>query len=252
MIKGLVSIITPVYNGERFIAETIDSVLCQTYPHWEMIIIDDGSNDRTSFIVEEYTSKDSRIKLLRQANAGSASARNKGIRFAEGQYIALLDADDIWEPNFIKSQIEFMEQKKAILVYSSYHRINEKSQIFMRPCKARPMVNFRQMQRLDYIGCLTGLYDTSVYGKIYLHEELRSLRDDYAYWLDIIKLTEVAYGNPEILARYRVMSSSTSGKKWKLIKKQYLFYYKYQRLGWLKSILYTIYWGITGILKYSR
>ena len=94
MEKGLVSIITPVYNGERFIRETLDSVLHQTYPDWEMIVVDDGSKDRSAAIVEEYAAKDNRIRLLRQANAGSAAARNKGIHCANGQYILVLPEKD--------------------------------------------------------------------------------------------------------------------------------------------------------------
>lgn len=252
MCKDIVSIITPVYNGERFIRETLDSVLQQTYPYWEMIVIDDGSKDQSATIVEEYAAKDSRFQLLKQSNAGSAAARNNGIRHARGRYIALLDADDLWKPCFLESQLSLMKAQNAIVVYSSYQRIDEHSKICLRPCKAKLQVTYRQMQKRNYIACLTGLYDTSRYGKVYLREELKSLRDDYAYWLDVVKLAGVAYGNPEILACYRVMQSSTTGKKIRLIKPQFLFYYRYQKLGLLRSCLYTISWGIAGYLKFSR
>ena len=252
MKKGLVSIITPVYNGEKYIKETIDSVLRQTYLYWEMFVIDDGSKDRSASIVVEYVARDHRIKLLKQPNAGSASARNNGIRHAEGQYIALLDADDLWEPRFLESQLALLKAKNAVVVYASYHRINEKSDIFLTPYKAKPFVTYSQMRKMNHIACLTGLYDSSKYGKIYLRVELKSVRDDYAYWLDIVRLSGIAYGNPEILARYRVMKSSTTGNKIKLIKHQFLFYYKYQELNLIKSFLYTIYWGISGLLKFLR
>lgn len=252
MKEGLVSIITPVYNGERYIRETIDSVLRQTYPHWEMIVVDDGSKDNSASVVEQYVAKDARIRLLRQPNSGSAAARNKGIRHAEGQYIALLDADDLWEPCFLESQIALLKAKNAIVVYASYHRINEKSEIFLAPCKAKPFVTYSQMQRTNHIACLTGLYDASKYGKIYLREELKSIRDDYAYWLDIVKLSGIAYGNPKVLARYRVMKSSTTGNKVKLIKHQFLFHYKHQGFSCIKSFFNTIYWGISGYLKFLR
>ena len=252
MERGLVSIITPIYNGEKYVSETIESVLHQTYPNWEMIVVDDGSKDHSADIVSDYVRKDFRIVLLQQPNGGSASARNNGIRHAKGQYIALLDADDVWAPIFLESQLALMKSKNALLVYSSYRRINEKSEEILRPYMAKPMVTFRQMQKVNHIACLTGLYDTSQFGKIYLREELKSIRDDYAYWLDIIKLAKVAYGNPQVLASYRVMVSSTTGKKKKLIKSQYLFYYKYQKLGLLRSVLYTIYWGVLGFLKFLR
>lgn len=252
MKQGLVSIITPMYNGGKYIAETIESVLSQTYQEWEMIVVDDGSKDNGPDIVRSYMAKDSRISLLTQPNGGSALARNNGIKRAEGQYIALLDADDLWAPEFLQSQIAFMKEKDAVIVHSSYRRINEQSEEILSPYKARAVVTYKNMQMTNHIACLTGLYDCTKYGKVYLREELKSIRDDYAYWLDIVKLAGVAYGNPEILASYRVMTSSTTGRKRKLIKKQFKFYYEFQKLGLLRSILYTIYWGILGVIKFSK
>lgn len=252
MKKGLVSIITPIYNGAKYVRETIDSVLNQTYTDWEMIVVDDGSKDESANIINEYVQRDNRIKLLQQANGGSASARNNGIRNANGQYIALLDADDLWEPFFLESQITLMQEKNAIVVHGSYKRINEKSEEILKPFRTKAIVTYEQMQMTNHIACLTGLYDTSVYGKVYLKEELKSIRDDYAYWLDIVKLAGKSYGNQEVLASYRVMSSSTTGKKRKLIKAQFAFYYKYQKLGLFTSIIYTGYWGILGLNKFRK
>lgn len=251
MKEGLVSIITPVYNGEKYISETIESVIKQTYLDWEMIVVDDGSKDGSAAIVRRYAEKESRITLLQQPNGGSASARNNGIRYANGQYIALLDSDDLWDPDFLKSQLALMKEKNTICVHGSYRRINENSEEILKAWKAKKEVTYKQMQMTNHIACLTGLYDTSKFGKIYLKEELRSIRDDYAYWLDVVKLAGVSYGNQDVLTSYRVISSSTTGKKKKLIRAQFYFYYHYQRLGLFKSILYTMYWGILGVLKFS-
>ena len=231
MKEGLVSIITPVYNGEKYISETIESVIKQTYLDWEMIVVDDGSKDGSAAIVRRYAEKESRITLLQQPNGGSASARNNGIRYANGQYIALLDSDDLWDPDFLKSQLALMKEKNTICVHGSYKRINENSEVILKAWKAKKEVTYKQMQMTNHIACLTGLYDTSKFGKIYLKEELRSIRDDYAYWLDVVKLAGVSYGNQYVLASYRVISSSTTGKKKKLIRAQFYFYYHYQRLG---------------------
>ena len=114
MQDTLVSIITPLYNGEAFVAQTIDSVLAQTYTNWEMIIINDGSKDNSENIVRTYCDLDPRIKLFNQPNGGSAAARNNGIRRAEGRYIALLDADDLWEPFFLESQLALMREHNLI------------------------------------------------------------------------------------------------------------------------------------------
>ena len=122
MENKLVSIITPIYNGAKYVSETIESVLKQTYPHWEMIIVDDGSKDNSAEIIREYVTKDDRIQLIQQPNGGSASARNNGIRRANGRYIALLDADDLWEPTFLESQLALMKEKDAIVVHASYRK----------------------------------------------------------------------------------------------------------------------------------
>lgn len=250
MSNELVSIITPCYNGAKYISETIDSVLCQTYTDWEMIIVNDGSKDNSAEVISTYVEKDSRIKLINQKNGGSANARNHGIRVANGRYIALLDADDIWENNFLEEQLRFMKEKNALCVYSSYKRIDENSKEILKPVICKKQVTYNQMLITNFIGCLTGLYDTSVYGKVFLREELKSIRDDYAYWLDIVKSTGKAFGNTNVLARYRVMKNSVTGNKKKLIKSQYNFYRKYLNLSVVRSLYNTAYWGIRGFFNF--
>ena len=117
--QQLVSIITPLYNGERFVRQTIESVLQQTYQHWEMIIVNDGSRDNSPAIVENYVKQDSRITLYHQANQGSASARNNAISRAKGRYIAFLDSDDLWDATFLEEQLRFMSETKAAIVCAS-------------------------------------------------------------------------------------------------------------------------------------
>lgn len=250
MQQGLVSIITPCYNGEKYISETIESVIAQTYAKWELIIIDDGSTDNSVEIINNYRKKDIRIHLLKQRNSGSAAARNNGIRYAHGQYIALLDADDIWFSNFLEKQIQFMKEKKTVCVYSSYICIDNKSNHILSPIYSKQLITTKDMLLMNQIGCLSGLYDCLKYGKIFLHEEMKSMRDDYAYWMDIVKLEDIAYGNPEILAAYRVMPNSTTGKKYKLIRKQYNFYRQYLGLGIFRSLCHVCCWGIAGIKKF--
>lgn len=251
MQYDIVSIIMPCYNGEKYIEETIGSVLAQTYKNWELIVVDDGSKDASAQIVKELAKKDSRIKLLQQSNAGSAAARNNGIRNAKGRYIALLDSDDLWHCNFLSEQLQFMKEKKALCVNCSYERIDGESKQILHPIIAKPEIKYSDMMRMNYVGCLSGLYDASVYGKVYLHEELKSIRDDYAYWLDIVKLVGTIYGNPKVLCSYRVLSTSTTGNKWKLVAKQYSFYRSYLNLSKLKSVINVIQWGISGIQKYN-
>lgn len=250
MEKGLVSIITPCYNGAKYIGETIESVKGQTYENWEMIIVDDGSNDESVSIISRYVENEPRIKMIRQENKGSAAARNNGIRQAKGQYIALLDADDIWKENFLREQITLMLNKKTQCVYSSYECIDENSKPLHKYVYAKSVLRPSNMRVRNYIGCLTGVYDISTCGKIYLHEDLGSVRDDYAYWYDVLMKTGIAYGNKHVIAQYRILANSTTGNKRKLIKKQYMFYRNYLNESIIESIKNLFIWGIVGLKKY--
>ena len=251
VIDGLVSIITPCYNGARYLADTIESVLGQTYAQWEMIVVDDGSTDDTPKIVEEYAARDGRVQLIRQSNGGTAKARNAAMRKARGRYIALLDGDDLWEPEFLEKQLAFMGETGAICVCSAYRHIDEHGREIQHPTVPLSRITPGDMRVMNRIGCLTGLYDARKHGKVYLHEELRSIRDDYAYWYDIVSLEGEARGNRQILARYRVQTASTTGNKLKLVSKQYHFYRQYLKHGVVTACLNTVRWGISGIRKFS-
>src|SRR5574344_319417 len=252
MTDNLVSIITPLYNGECFVAQTIESVLAQTYPHWEMIIINDGSKDNSEAIVQKYTEQDARIQLISQPNAGSAAARNNGIRRATGRYIALLDADDLWEPFFLDSQLNLMHTNNAYLVYGSHKRIDEAGNVCLQPFIVPEQIGSKDLLKTCSITCLTGLYDASKFGKVYLNEQFRSLRDDYIYWLEIIKKVGVAYGNQQIIGSYRILGTSVSRNKKKVIVPQFKVYYKCEKLGLFQSLYYLTHWAINGYFKYKK
>jgi len=252
MEKGLVSIITPMYNAQRFIGQTIESVLSQTYQYWEMIIIDDGSQDESPEIVMEYMTKDKRIQFTTQSNGGSASARNNGIRRANGQYISLLDADDTWNSDFLQKQLQLMEEKNAQLVYSSHTRIDENSIECLKPFIVPEQLTYNDLLKTCSISCLTGLYNIEKFGKVYLREDMKSLRDDYVYWLEIIKNVKVAYGNKEILANYRILGSSASRKKKKVIGPHFKVLYNIEKQGIFKSAYYLMYWAVVSYFKYRK
>ena len=154
----LISIITPMYNGAKYVSYTIDSVLAQTYSNWEMIIVDDGSKDNGAELVQTYSEKDGRIKLFRQANGGSSVARNNGLKNAKGRYICFLDSDDLWESNFLEEQIVFIKAKQAKIVYASYKRINDVGQEILKPFIVPTQVDYNKLLRSCCISCLTALF----------------------------------------------------------------------------------------------
>lgn len=252
MENNLVSIITPMYNGAKYVGQTIESVLAQTYPNWEMIIVDDGSKDNSAEIVKQYSKKDNRVRLIQQKNAGSAAARNNALRNAKGRYICFLDSDDLLEPVFFEKQLKFLKEKNAALVFASYRRIDENGNEKLQPFIVPERATYYSLLKTCPISCLTSIYDKEVVGEQFFREELKSLRDDFAFWLEMLKKIKVAYGNQEILASYRVFASSTTGNKKKVIKPQFLVYYKVEKLGLVKSLYYLVHWAINGFFKYKK
>jgi teichuronic acid biosynthesis glycosyltransferase TuaG len=118
----LISVIMPAYNMEKYIAQSIESVIAQTYNEWELVVVDDGSNDNTSLIVKEYAVKDQRIKYFYQENGHLAKARNTGISMAKGEIVAFLDSDDLWLPQKLKISLQILLESKVDLLFSeSYH-----------------------------------------------------------------------------------------------------------------------------------
>ena len=216
-----VSIITPLYNSEKYIADTINSVLDQSYTDFEMIIIDDHSQDNSVNIVKGF--KDKRIQLIcLKINNGAGVARNKGIDIAKGRYIAFLDSDDQWLPNKLEKQINFMRSKNVSFCFSSFYLMDDDSQNINKFREALPRVNYNKMLNNNYIGCLTAIYDTQSLGKIFMTKHKK--RQDWGLWLKILSKTKWAESIQEPLARYRLRNESLSHHKWNLIRPNYLFY----------------------------
>lgn len=163
---GLVSIITPTYNCAQYIGETIDTVISQTYINWEMIIVDDCSSDDTDKIVSKYQKRDSRIKYYRLANnSGAAVARTVAMRLASGKYIAFLDSDDLWMPNKLFVQLDFMIKNGYAFTCTSYEQINESGKTLNRIVRAVSRVNYNRLLLDCPVGNSTVMYDVSKMGK---------------------------------------------------------------------------------------
>lgn len=216
-----VSVITPLYNSERYISDAIHSVLLQSYSDLEMIIIDDCSQDNSVNIVKGF--EDERIHLIcLKENNGAGFARNKGIDLAKGRYIAFLDSDDQWLPNKLEKQINFMRAKNVSFCFSSFYLMNENGQRLNKYREALPWVNYEKILNNNYIGCLTAIYDTHSLGKIFMTEHKK--RQDWGLWLKLLSKTKCAESIQEPLASYRLRNKSLSHRKWNLIRPNYLFY----------------------------
>lgn len=244
----LVSIITPSYKSEKFIFQTIESVLSQTYQNWEMIIVDDISPDNANDIIEGYIKKDSRIKLLKlEENSGPAIARNRAIKEAKGRYISFLDADDLWNTDKLEKQINFMNDNNLAFTYSSYNLIDEYGKD-LGTFTTKVNITYDSMLRTCSVGCLTAIYDTKKLGKIYM--PLIRKRQDYGLWLKILKEIDTAKGILEPLATYRILKDSVSSNKLNAAHYQWKIYRKVEKLNIFESIYYFIYYMYNGLKKY--
>jgi teichuronic acid biosynthesis glycosyltransferase TuaG len=234
----LVSIVTPVHNAGSFIAQTIDSVIAQSYSNWELLLINDRSTDNSVDIIEHYTSSDQRISRFELDNGyGPAKARNYGIRHAKGRYIAFLDADDEWLPEKLEKQVRFLQENHLPFTFSSYEQMDETGN-FLGVQIVPEKISYNQLLKTNMVGCLTAIYDSQMVGKLYMPDILK--RQDYGLWLEIARI----YGHlqstsPEMpLARYRIRQDSVSSNKTSLIKYNWVLLRKHQKLGLIQSLFF--------------
>lgn len=248
LITPLISIITPTYNAENTIAKTIQSVINQTYQNWELIIIDDGSDDNTNYLISKYIKRDSRIKLISQMNSGPAIARQAGLNKSKGRFIAFLDSDDTWLPNKLKLQIEFMISKKAILSYTAFRRVQPPTNKIGRKINVPIKLNYAQLLANTAIATSTVMIDKIKSGKL----KMRKCHcDDFVLWLSILKRGNLAFGLNEDLVRYSVLSNSWSRNKWKNAKEVWLTYRNIEKLSFYRSITSFTKYTFNALIKYT-
>ncbi len=250
-MEALVSIITPTYNSEAYILETIRSVKQQTHTKWEHIIIDDGSKDGTRDILRDQQNKDPRIKLIfLEQNSGSAVARNRGIKVAQGRFLTFLDSDDLWFPNFINRSITEIKKSGIPFVFSSYKRSNEDLKFVYSDFIVPNTVTYKDILKTNSISCLTAFLDITQLGVKYMPNVRK--RQDMGLWLKYLKEIPYAKGIKEPLAIYRIRQNSLSRQKSKLLKSQWYFYRQVEQLNFIQSLYFMMCWMYLGYKKYKN
>ena len=235
----LVSIIIPTFNSEKFIAETIQSIQAQTYTNWEVIIVDDGSSDKTVSIVSKMAQLDPRIHLFQlEKNSGAGIARNLALNKANGRYIAFLDSDDLWKPTKLEKQIKFMTQNNLPFTFSFYDCINEDGKPLNKRIESPRYLSYNQLFYCNYVGNLTGIYDVDYFGKIPIFPIRK--RQDWILWLTILKKIKTGQPTPESLAFYRVRKDSISASKFDLLKHNFTVYRTFHRFNVVVSLICMI------------
>jgi teichuronic acid biosynthesis glycosyltransferase TuaG len=250
-MSELVSIITPTYNAEKFIKETLKSVQNQTYQNWEMILVDDASTDETVKIISDFAKNNSRIKLFKlEKNTGNGFARNIALDKAVGKYIAYLDADDLWFPNKLEKQVEFLKTNNLPFTFSFYDCIDEEGNSLKRRVEAPINLTYDELFFCNYVGNLTAIYDADYFGKIIL--EATQKRQDWRLWLTILRQIQVTRPVPEPLAFYRIRKDSISSSKFKLIKHNFGVYREFHGFNFVFSVLLMVRFLFTQLIIKPR
>ena len=249
--QPLISVITPTYNAEKYIEETIRSVQKQTYQEWEMIIVDDCSTDQTLRIIKEFANLDSRIKVYKQKkNQGAGHARNKALSISDGRFVAFLDSDDQWRPNKLEKQLKFMLDNNYAFTYTGYDRLqlNDQGALETKTVHVPKEATYHKLLKKNVIGCLTVMIDRNQTGPIQMLDIRR--RQDYALWLELTRTGFKAYGLTDSLALYRVRVDSISSNKLSVAKQNWRVYREVEKLSLPVAIWYFMHYAVLKTLEY--
>ncbi|ABD81379.1 glycosyltransferase family 2 protein [Saccharophagus degradans] len=246
----LVSIVMPCYNSEKFIAESIMSVLAQTYECFELIIIDNMSSDSSVSIIETLAKIDFRIKLLKCKKKGAAEARNYGIKNSRGRFLAFLDSDDLWDKDKLSKHVSYMMGSGSRLTCSSYRLISEDGVCLDEFNVPESKLSREDLLRTCSVGCLTVVVD---FGGV--DSFMRPLmpiiaKEDYAYWFVLLDYFGERFSViPHVLASYRVHKNGVSSKKYIEIARQWNVYRGFLGLRFARSLKYILCYIVNGIKK---
>ncbi len=247
-MNELVSIITPSYNTAKYIEETIDSVLKQTYTNWELIIVDDCSTDNTDEVVAPYL-KDERIRYLKnETNSGAALSRNRALREATGKWIAFLDSDDVWLPEKLEKQVKFMMDNNYHFSYTCYEEMDDKSNLMGIYVSGPKKITKQGMYNYCWPGCLTVMYDRGKVGLIQIEDIKKN--NDYAMWLKVCKKADCYLLDKKLAVYRRGRRDSISTTSYrKLIKWHYLLFRNIEDKSIMSSVFLTVRNMMFGVIK---
>ena len=231
MKQDLVSIIVPVYNAERFLKDTINTILNQTYKNWELILVDDCSTDKSVNIINKYSKKDKRINLVKnKVNSKAAVSRNNGIKKSSGRYLCFLDADDLWDKQKLEKQVSFMKNNNCAFSFTGYEFADKDGNPNGKKVFIPNKINYKQALKNTTIWTSTVMFDMKKLSKedIYM-PNVKS--EDTATWWKVLKKIDCAYGLNEILSFYRRTQGTLSSNKLEAIKRIWNLYRNQEQLN---------------------
>ena len=236
MIKNeLVSIVTPVYNAEKYLEETVKSVQAQTYENWELFLIDDGSKDGSLKIAKKLAKSDKRINVISIDNSGAAFARNIGISKASGRYLCFIDADDLWMNDKLEKQVAFMKEKDCAFSFTGYVFGDKNAKPTDKVVYIPTSIDYKQALKNTTIWTSTVMFDMTKLSKDdVLMPDIPS--EDTATWWRVLKNVECAYGLDESLSIYRRSGKTLSSNKLVAIRRIWKLYRDYEGLNLMQSL----------------
>lgn len=245
----IVSVIMPAYNAERYIEEAIRSVQAQTMEKWELVVVDDRSTDGTAGLIRNLADQDSRIRpIFSQINRGAAGSRNLALDMCQGQYVAFLDADDLWYPQKLEKQLEKAANTGADIIYCSYALFDGSGKKCHADFIVEEQTTLERMLVRSVMSCSTVLLRASVIRANRFPTNL--YHEDYAFWLDLLRSGFTAVGVTEVLASYRVVNGSRSFNKLKSARNRWRVYRDYLKLPLIPSVKAMTGYAINGLKKY--
>ena len=249
--RPLVSVVMPACNAERFVEEAIESVLAQTVADLELIVVDDGSEDRTRQIAARIAARDSRVRLVvNEENIGVAKSRNRGLDLSRGSYTALLDSDDYWHSDMLEKMIARAETTGADVIYCSYAMVDENGKKICNDFIVPEEADYDYSLVRSVITCSTVLMTRKIVEAYRFPTNV--YHEDIAMWFTILKEGGTACGVTEILAAYRQRSGSRSSEKLKSAWRRWEIYHKHLGIGTVQSAILMIKYGVYGLVKYKR
>lgn len=244
-----VSVITPIYNAERFLRETLDSILTQTYKDIEIVLVDDCSKDASATIIREYSEKhDNILYHLQEKNMGAAVARNTALQLATGRYVAFLDSDDLWEPEKVQRQIDLMRQENAAICFTAIDMVDETGKQIKSKRPVKRQVDYRFLLHNTMLATSSIVVDRKLLGDFRM--PLRRSGQDYATWLQLMRNGAIAYGIDEALVHYRVSSGSLSSNKFKSIKQVWEIQTKDENISKPAALFHVFCFCLNAFKKY--
>ena len=250
MSATTVSIVIPVHNAAAYLAETVKSVQAQTFSDWELILVDDHSTDDSAQILRRLASDDGRIRLAATGaeQHGAAAARNLGTQSASGQYLAFLDADDLWMPEKLEKELDFLRKKDAAFAFTAYEFGDETARGTGKIVHVPPVLSYRRALSRTVIFTSTVLFDLSRIKKELLYmPDVGS--EDTATWWRILRSGYFAYGLDETLTVYRRPKKSLSSNKFTALTRIWDLYRKQEGLSVLASAWHFGFWALFATLR---